>query len=151
MEKYAFVVLNLEKFWNRLCNQKRAGKLIHTFVRRGRVGPKNTKQLFFYVTYPRKEIQGYADFIGCITGDAEDLWNSLGHESLLNSYDEYHDFLQGRKNATFVRFKNLTEFSKPVNAGEIAQIIGKDRMPQMGMYINKEMARKLLLKGGIIT
>jgi hypothetical protein len=64
-----------------------------SFVRRGTVGPKNAKHLFFYVTNPRKEIPGYADFIERVTGDAKELWVTLGHESLLTSYNEYQDFL----------------------------------------------------------
>ena len=147
MEKYAFIVLNFEKFWNRLCSQNRGGKSNHAFVRRGVVGPKNAKQLFFYVTHPRKDIQGYADFIERVTGDAEDLWKNLGHESLLNSYDEYHDFLQGRKKATFVRFKNLKELPKPVSAEAWAQIIRKDRMPQIGLYITEGMAHQIIAAG----
>jgi predicted transcriptional regulator len=149
LKNYAFIVLNLEKFWNRLCSQNRAGKSIHAFVRRGTVGPKNAKQLFFYVTYPRKDIQGYADFIERVTGNAEDLWQSLGHESLLSSYDEYQSFLQGRKKATFVRFKNLKELPKPVTTKATAEIIGVERMPQMGMYINETVANQLLSTGGI--
>jgi predicted transcriptional regulator len=121
---------------------------LHVFVRRGTVGPKNAKQLFFYVTYPRKDIQGYADFIERITGDAKDLWQSLGHESLLNSYDEYQDFLQGRKKATFVRFKNLKVLPTPVTTKAMAQIIGVERMPQMGMYITETMANQLISAGG---
>jgi len=149
LEKHAFIVLNFEKFWNRLCSQNRTGKHIHAFVRRGVVGPKNAKQLFFYVTNPRKHIQGYAEFIERVTGDAEDLWKTLGHESLLNSYDEYHNFLQGRKKATFIRFKNLKELPKPVTTKEMTQIIGKERMPQIGLYITEGMARQLIAAGGI--
>ena len=148
MDNYAFIVLNFEKFWNRLYTQNSAGKTNHAFVRRGVMGPKNTKKLFFYVTHPRKKIQGYADFIERIAGNAEDLWQSLGHESLLNSYDEYQGFLQGRKKATFVRFKNLKELPKPVTAEAWAQILGRKRMPQIGMYITKETAHQLLSEGG---
>jgi predicted transcriptional regulator len=148
LKKYAYIVLNLEKFWNRLCSQNGADKPIHAFVRRGVVGPKNAKQLFFYVTHPRKDIKGYADFIERVTGDAEDLWKSLGHESLLSSYGEYQDFLQGRKKATFIRFRNLKELPKPVTTKAMAQIIGKERMPQMGMYITEKMAHQLISEGG---
>jgi predicted transcriptional regulator len=149
LKKHAFIVLNFEKFWNRLCDQNRTGKQIHAFVRRGVVGPKNAKQLFFYVTNPRKNIEGYADFIERVAGNADDLWKLLGHESLLASYDEYHSFLQGRKKATFIRFKNLKEFPKPVTTKLIAQIIGIKRMPQMGLYITEKMANQLLAVGSI--
>jgi predicted transcriptional regulator len=114
------------------------------------VGPKNAKQLFFYVTHPRKDIRGYADFIERISGKAKDLWKSLGHESLLSSFDEYQDFLKGRKKATFIRFKNLKELPNPVTTKAIMRIIGKERMPQMGMYITEKMAHRLILEGRAI-
>jgi predicted transcriptional regulator len=148
MEKYAYIVLNFEKFWKRLCSQNRTGKSVHAFVRRGIMGPRKTKKLFFYVTHPRKEIQGYADFVERVTGNAKDLWKAFGHESLLNSYDEYNDFLQGRRKATFIRFRNLKELPKPLKAKTFAQIIGRKRMPQQGMYITEEMTQQLLAAGG---
>ena len=141
--------MNFEEYWKRLCNQNRTGKTDHSFVRRGAMAPKNTQKLFFYVTHPRKEIQGYADFVERITDNAKDMWESLGHESLLHSYDEYQDFLQGRKRATFVRFKNLKEFPKPVTQEKWTKIIGKTRMPQMGMYLTQKMVDQLLSAGGI--
>jgi len=148
LKRYAFIVLNLEKFWKRLSSQNRAGKNAHAFVRRGVVGPKNAKLLFFYVTHPHKDIRGFADFIERITGDAEDLWKSFGHESLLNSYDEYKDFLQGRKKATFIRFRNLRELPTPVTTKNLSQIIGKEKMPQMGLYLTEKMAHQVISKGG---
>jgi predicted transcriptional regulator len=86
-----------------------------------------------------------------VVGNAKDLWESLGHESLLNSYEEYNDFLQGRRKATFIRFKNLKELPNPIKAKTFAQIIGKKRMPQQGMYLTKEMAQQLLSAGGAVT
>jgi predicted transcriptional regulator len=148
MKRYAFIVLNLEKFWNRLCSQNRAGKQAHAFVRRGVVGPKNAKLLFFYVTHPHKDIRGFANFVERVTGDAETLWKSLGHESLLSSYEEYNDFLLGRKKSTFIRFRSLKEFPQPVTTKTMAQIIGRERMPQMGLYLTERTANQLLSAGG---
>jgi len=148
VKRYAFIVLNLEKFWNRLCSQNKTGKQTHAFVRRGVVGPKNAKLLFFYVTHPHKDIRGFAEFVERVTGDAEKLWKSLSHESLLSSYDEYNDFLQGRKKATFIRFRNLKKFPKPVTTKAMAQIIGRERMPQMGLYLTERTAHKLISEGG---
>ena len=144
LERYAYVLLNIEKYWNRLCAQNRAGKNVHTFVRRGLVGPKKAKLLLFYVTYPHKEIRGVGDFIERITGDADDLWNTYGHESLLESYEEYMDFLQGRTRATFIRFKNLRVLAAPVPARVISQVTGISRMTRMGKYITEEVARQLI-------
>ncbi len=149
MQKYAFIVLNLEKFWTRLCQQNKSGKQNHAFVRRGFVGPTKTQKLFFYVTHPVKEIQGYADFVEQVTGDSKDLWESFGEESLLCSYDEYTDFLQGRKTATFIRFKNLKTLPVPVPYKSILSIIEKQRISQMGMYITEKMANQLLSEGGV--
>jgi predicted transcriptional regulator len=141
-------VLNLEKFWKRLCSQNRAGKQAHAFIRRGVVGPKNAKLLFFYVIHPHKDIRGFADFVERVTGDAENLWKSLGHESLLNSYNEYKDFLQGRKKATFIRFRNLNEFPNPVTTKVLSKVVGIERMPQMGLYLTERMANQLMSAGG---
>jgi len=100
------------------------------------------------VIHPHKDIRGFADFVERVTGDAENLWKSLGHESLLNSYDEYYDFLQGRKKATFIRFRNLKEFPQTVTTKTMAQIIGKERMPQMGLYLTERIAHRLISAGG---
>ena len=121
---------------------------MHAFVRRGVVGPKNAKILFFYVTHPRKDIQGFADFIERKIGDARELWKTLGHETLLKSYEEYQDFLQGRQKATFIRFRNLQELPNSVPTRILLQVIGKERMPQMGLYLNEKTAHKLMLEGG---
>jgi len=149
LKTYGFIVLNFEKFWKRLCSQNRAGKTNHSFVRRGVAGPKNTTKLFFYVTYPQKSIQGCADFVERINGDARELWKTFGHESLLNTYEEYQEFLQGRTKSTFIRFKNLKEFSNPVSTDVWQKIIGKKRMPQIGTYITEKMAHQLLVEGGV--
>jgi len=117
---------------------------VHVFVRRGLVGPKNAKLLLFYVTHPHKEIRGVGEFIERITGDSEDLWKTHGRESLLRSYEEYLDFLQGRRKATFIRFKNLRELPTPKSSTDISQVIGKRRMPRMGTYITKEMVDQLI-------
>lgn len=113
------------------------------------MGPKNANKLFFYVTNPRQDIQGRADFVERKTDDANNLWESLGHETLLKSYDKYQKFLDGRRKTTFIRFKNLKEFPKPVSTETWKQIIGKNRMPQSGLYITEKMARQLLSAGGV--
>ena len=141
--------MNYEKFWNRLCSQNRAGKANHAFVRRGTVGPLSTKLLFFYVTHPRKDIRGFADFVERKTGDAQKLWESFGHESLLSSYDEYQKFLLGKNQATFVRFENLKEFAKPVSSKKWTKITEKERISQGGMYITETMANQLLTEGKV--
>lgn len=143
-ERYAYILMDNEKWWNRLCNQSRAGKKLHAFVRKSAVGPKNAKMLLFYVTHPFKEIRGYGEFVERIVGDAEELWNTYGSESCLNSYKEYKGFLQGRSKATFIRFKNLRELSPSIPASVIYQIVGIRRMSRNGRYINRKMTHKLI-------
>ncbi len=144
-ERYAFILLNNEEFWNQLCRQNRAGKALHTFVRRGKVrARKKTELLLFYVNHPVKEIRGVAEFIERITGDADDLWNAYGNESCLKSYEECMNFLQGRPKATFIRFKNLRELPVPTTASVISKITGIDRMPRSGKYVNKKTVNQLI-------
>lgn len=143
-ERYAFILLNNEKFWNQLCRQNRAGKALHVFVRRGKVGPKKAELLLFYVNHPLKEIRGVAEFIERITGDTDDLWNAYGNESCLKSYEEYVNFLQGRSKATFVRFKNLRELPAPIPTSVISKVTGIYRMPRSGKYIDKKTVNQLI-------
>jgi predicted transcriptional regulator len=143
-ERYAYILLAKEKWWRRLCDQKEAGKDTQAFVRRGLVGPKNAKIVLFYVTRPHKEIRGYATFLERVTGDAEDLWHSHGHEASLKSHEEYVGFLQTRQNASFIRFRDLQELRAPVPAKTISRVTGKRRMPRSGTYISKKMAHELI-------
>jgi len=143
-ERYAFILLNKKKFWNRLCRQNKSGKTLHVFVRRGKVGPKKAELILFYVNHPVKQIRGVAEFIERIIGDADYLWNAYGNESCLKSYEEYVDFLQGRPKATFIRFKNLRELSVPIPASAISKVIGIGRMPRSGKYINKKTVNQLI-------
>jgi len=136
--------LNYEKFWKSVCSQNRAGKTLHAFIRRGKVGPKKAKFLLFYVTHPVKEIRGIGEFVERITGGADDLWNAYGKETCLRSYEEYTDFLQGRQNATFIRFKNLRELPVPIPASRVSEVTGIGRMPRSGKYINEKTVSQLM-------
>ena len=106
-ERYAYILLSTEKWWNRLYSQRRAGKVSHAFVRKGIVGPKQTEWILFYVTYPFKEIRGFGEFVERVTGSAENLWKDYGHETCVKSFGEYLDFLEGRTRVTFIRFRKL--------------------------------------------
>ncbi len=143
-ERYAYILLNYEKFWNRVSSQNRAGKALHAFIRRGRVGPKKTELVLFYVTRPSSEIRGVGEFIERIAGDADDLWNAHGSETCLKSYEEYEDFLRGRSKVTFIRFKNLRELPAPISASVIFKVTGMRRMPRSGKYINKKTVNQLI-------
>jgi len=143
-KRYAYIILTNEKWWNRRCSQNKAGKKLHTFVRRGTVGPKNAELILFYVTHPHKEIRGFGEFIERVKGDVDELWNKYGHETVFESYKEYMDFMQDRTKATFIRFKNLCLLSAPKSLKDISQVTGIGRMSRNGRYINKEIARELI-------
>jgi predicted transcriptional regulator len=143
-ERYAYILMDNEKWWNRLCSQNRAGKKLHAFVRKNVVGPKKAEMLLFYVTHPVKEIRGFGEFVERIVGDAEKLWNTYGSESCLNSYKEYKGFLKGRSKATFIRFKNLRELSPSIPASVVCKTLGIRRMSQNGRYINKKTTHELI-------
>jgi len=147
-ERYAYILLNYQKFWKRVYSQSRAGKRLHSFVRRGKVGPKKTNLILFYVNHPSSEIRGVGEFIERITGEADDLWNTYGSETCLKSYEEYMDFLQGRQQATFIRFKNLRKLPVPISASVISKVTGIGRMPRSGKYLNKKTANRLI--GGAV-
>lgn len=143
-ERHAYILINYEKFWNRVCSRNRAGKALHAFVRRGKVGPKKAKLLLFYVNRPSSEIRGVGEFIERITGDADDLWKAYGNETCLKSYDEYVDFLQGRSKATFIRFKNMRELTPPISASVISEVTGMGKMPRSGKYLDKKTVDQLI-------
>jgi len=143
-ERYAYILLSNEKWWNRLCSQKRSRKASHAFVRKGTVGPKKTELILFYVTYPFKEIRGSGEFVERVIGSAGNLWKDYGQETCLRSFKEYLGFLQGRTNVTFIRFKNLHVSDTSISMNDISRVTGINRMPRSGRYIDKEMTQKLL-------
>jgi hypothetical protein len=125
---------------------RRAGKSLHAFVRRRVVGPKKAKLLFFNVTHSHKDIRGFADFVEQVIGTADKLWKSLGHESLLNSYDEYKDFLQGKKSY-------IHQVQKPTgtsyfhhNKSTVKSCWNKENAPN-GLYLTERIAHRLISEG----
>lgn len=143
-ERYAYIILSTEKWWNRLCVRSE-NREVHTFIRRGWVAPTNVKLLLFYVTSPIREIRGTGEFIERVIGKADELWNRYSHETSLNSYEEYLNFMQGRKKVTFLRFRNFRKLAKPVPANTIFKVTGISRMPRGGKYISRETANQLVV------
>ena len=143
-ERYAYILLINPKWWNRLCSRLEAGKKFHAFVRRGLVGPKKTSLLLFYVAHPLEEIRGFAQFVERVTGEADDLWRTYRGETSLRSYKEYKNFLHGKLETTFIRFKSLKTFSHPISASVIFRVAGIGRMPRGGRYISREIAQELI-------
>jgi predicted transcriptional regulator len=140
-ERYAYIILEAEKWWGRRCSQSKAGKTQQAFVRHGTVGPLSAEQLFFYVKHPVREIRGKAEFVERVAGNADELWNKYGAETVFKSQNEYREFLGGREDATFVRFKNLQELSQPISAKAFLEKTGSGSVfPRNGKYIGKELA-----------
>lgn len=148
-EGYAYILLSNVKFWNRLCNRHKAGKISHAFVRKGAVGPKNTQLLFFYVSSPQKELGGIAEFVERVTGRTEELWHMHGEETCLESFEEYLDFMQGRGKATFIRFKNFRELNPPISLKKLCEVLGVKRLSRAGKYLSREDVNELM--GGSAT
>ena len=141
-ERYAYILLSDEKWWNRLCKRNQSGSETHSFVRRSRVAPLQTKKLLFYVKRPVMQIQGVADFVERLTGDYKKLWSAYGSETCLKTFSEYVDFLQGRKTVTFIRLTNFRELEDPISMEAISKVLGVPRMPRGGKYLNRENAKQ---------
>ncbi len=143
-KRYAYILINDKKWWDRRLSQNRTGKTIHAFVRRGTVGPKITRFVLFYVKHPLREIRGTGQFIERVTGDADELWNNYRDETVFESYEEYKKFLQGRTRTTFIRLKNVHELSRAASMQTVSSLLGISRMPRGGRYLNKASFEKLV-------
>ena len=144
-ERYAFILISGEKYWNRLRERNKANMGIHVFVRKNRVGPIEAQKLLFYVKKPIMQVRGVADFIERLTGDREELWRKYGAESCFESFDEYCAFAQGREKMTFVRFKNFRELENALPAEVVTSVLGFSKMPRGGKYVNLETAKQLTI------
>ncbi|HML02773.1 MAG TPA: hypothetical protein VK487_05300, partial [Candidatus Bathyarchaeia archaeon] len=110
----------------------------------GRVGPLDAKLLLFYVKHPIREIRGKADFLERVVGNADELWNKYGIETIFESHDEYKEFLEGKQETTFIRFKNLQELTPPISRESfLSKIGGGTALPRNGKYLSKELANAL--------
>ncbi|MEM3672676.1 MAG: hypothetical protein QW468_00400 [Candidatus Bathyarchaeia archaeon] len=143
-ECYAFILLSDEKWWKRLCESNRDNGETRIFVRRNRVGPVSAEKLLFYVKRPLMQIRGVADFVERLSGNYEELWSLHGKETCLRDFKEYVNFLGGRENVTFIRFKNLREFETPISMDVIRKVLGVQKIPRNGKYINRETANQLI-------
>ena len=144
-KNYGFILISDRKWWNRLCERKRKGFQIHTFIRRNLVGPVETEKLLFYVKRPLMQIRGAADFIERVAGDYKELWDKYGSETCLKSFNEYLRFLQGRRKVTFIRFTNLLELAAPISLKTLKKVLHVSKMPRGGKYISQETVNKLIV------
>jgi predicted transcriptional regulator len=143
-ERYAFVMMIKEKWWREFLRLHSKGREIQSYVRRGLAPPKNASLVFFYVAKPVCEIAGYAEFIERKVGKPEDLWKEYGGESVLESAEEYFQFVKGNTPVSFIRFKNLKEAANPIPLRNALMFLGVKRLGRYGFYIDREMAEKFL-------
>ena len=137
-ERCVYVLVEDEKWWNRRCARNKTPSVVHSFVRRGKVGPKQAAELLFYIKLPVKQIKGVGEFVERIIGSKEEVWNLYGAETVFENKDEYEKFVSGRDSVTLIRFKNLEELDKPVDFRAFNAVTGIKRMPNGGMYISRE-------------
>jgi predicted transcriptional regulator len=142
-ERYAFILVADEKYWNKLCERNQVSGGIHAFVRKSQVAPKNTQKLLFYVKKPVMQVRGVADFIERLTGDSGELWRKYGAESCFESFEEYNAFAKGRTMMTVVRFKNFVELENPKPAKALRSILGS-LQGFRGKYVNLATAKQLV-------
>lgn len=143
-ERYAYVVIEAEKWWNTRRDQNKAGKEFQAFVRRWGVAPLQAEMLLFYVKNPVRELGGKAEFVERIVGNPEELWNKYGSETVFETYDEYKTFVGEHKTISFIRFKNLRELENPKPLKFLDEKMGDTKWTHWGRYVNKELANVLI-------
>ncbi|MGC9346122.1 MAG: hypothetical protein ACP5ER_04980 [Candidatus Bathyarchaeales archaeon] len=142
-EKYAYVLMIEEKWWNEFRRLNSLGKTDHAYVQKGFGPPKNAERIFFYVVKPVGEIQGYAEFRERVVGEKDAMWKEYGRESCL-SENQYDDLLKGTRKASFIRFTDLHEAANPIPLNNILAYLGVNRLSRKGFYISKEVADTLI-------
>ncbi len=141
--KYAFVMLIKEKWWKEFCRRHHLGKKLHSYVRTGVAPPKEASLILFYVTKPLGKMMGYAEFVERKVGDVDQMWKNYGHESALSSKERFMEFIDDQK-ASFIRFENLHEATKPIPLDDILMVLGVRRLSRKGFYISKETSNQLV-------
>jgi len=135
-DRYAFILVSDEPRWNRLrdCAKTKSGT--NVFIRKNVVGPKYGQKLLFYIKKPDAQIRGLADFVERLVGNSQTLWDEVGGESCFDSFDEYKTFIDGRENATFVRFTNLRVLEVPIPGMVFNDRAGFPWSPRGGKYLS---------------
>ena len=98
----------------------------------------------FYVTKPVGEVSGYAEFIGRKAGDAQELWKEHGHESALDSKEQYEKFIEGNQTVSFIRFRNLRKAGNPIPLNDLLLHLDKKTPSRASFYISKEDTDRLI-------
>lgn len=143
--KHGFVAMIQDKWWQELLRKNHGKVGILSYVRVGAAAPSDVSVLFFYVTKPVGELAGYAEFIERKVGETKEMWKDYGHESALNSRQQYEQFVNDKRKVSFIRFKNLHEASRPIPLSNLRMLLGRKRLPRAGFYVGKGTTDELLL------
>jgi len=143
-EHYTYILVEDEKWWNRRCARNKKKGSVHSFVRRGKVGPKDTSRLLFYIKLPAKQIKAVGEFVERITGSKDEMWSSYGVETVFGNKEEYDKFVGERESVTIIRFRNMKELDKPVDFEVFHAATSIKKMPNGGMYISKETLNQMV-------
>jgi predicted transcriptional regulator len=143
LERYAFILIADEKYWNLLRERNRASSGTYAFVRRSKVAPKSAQKLLFYVKKPVMQIKGIGDFVERVTGDSGELWRKHGNESCFETFEDYQNFTQGRMTMTFVRFRNFVEIENPKTKEATRSILGS-LQGFRGRYVDLATTKQLV-------
>lgn len=144
VQKYAFVMMTKEKWWNRFINDHHNGKRKQSYVQKGAAPPKNTSFILFYVSRPIGEIAGYAELVQRIVGDSNEVCEKYREESVLRSESEYREFLGDQRQVSFIRFQNLVETKRGLPLIDVLALLGKRRLSRKGFYVDQETAEKMI-------
>jgi predicted transcriptional regulator len=144
MAQNVFVLMTKEKWWNRFLSDYRKGKQTQAYVRKGVAPPRNASLILFYVTKPVAEIAGHAEFVERVVGEPMEVWEKHGKETVLRSEREYMEFLEDKRQVSFIRFQNLSEARRTLPLVDILALLGLKRLARGGFYINKETAEKMV-------
>jgi predicted transcriptional regulator len=144
VQKYAFVMMAKEKWWNRFISDHHEGKRMQSYVQKGLAPPKNASKILFYVSKPVGEIAGYAEFVQRTVGEPMEVWEKHGEESVLRSAREYREFLGEQRQVSFIRFQNLVEARRGLPLADVLVILGMRRLSRKGFYIDEEIAEKMV-------
>jgi predicted transcriptional regulator len=142
-ERYAFVMMVMEKWWVEFCRLSQEGKKVHSFVIRGAAPPKSASLILFYVTKPVSAIAGYAHFIERVVGSPQELWSRFGGESVLGSKARYEEFVGNASEVSFVRFKDLNVAVNPISLSRLLLLLGVKRLSRKGFFVNNKLSDTL--------
>jgi predicted transcriptional regulator len=143
-QKYGFVMMIKQKWWNRFVSDHHDGKLIQSYVQKGEAPPTSASVILFYVTKPTAQIAGWAEFVERKVGESLDVWGKHGKESVLRSEREYKEFVGDWRRVSFVRFENLHEAAHAISLANILRLLDKRRLSRKGFYVDRESTRKVI-------